>query len=184
VLNLSAPGVPVEFVGLARVFRSQVKLVDVKLRREMIAGAEQLYRTTIPQEFRIGAVEAAKNRTEFAISEMRIAISRLRHDKWDEDHEEPGLSLCRFTVVVMDGKLHLRWLPLANISLHALARRIERGHEHDHATLVRGLAVLTDAGEEGERVNTPGGFWLGGTVDADGTGHAVRLRNVRTWLAN
>jgi hypothetical protein len=62
VLNLSAPRVPVEFVGLARVFRSQVKLVDVamnealiaitaplsarlsrhpKLRREMIAGAER-----------------------------------------------------------------------------------------------------------------------------------------------
>ena len=119
-----------------------------------------------------------------AISEMRIAVSWLRHDKWDEDHKEQGLSLCRFTLVGMDGKLHLRWLPLANISLHALARRIERGREHDHATLLRDLTVLADAGEEGERVNTPDGFWLGGTVDAEDTGRAVRLRNIRTWLAN
>jgi hypothetical protein len=50
--------------------------------------------------------------------------------------------------------------------------------------LLRDLAMLADAGEEGECVNTPDGFWLGGTVDADDTGRAVRLRNVRTWLAN
>jgi hypothetical protein len=62
VLDLAAPRVPAEFAGLARAFRSQVKLVDVamnealiaittplrarlsrhpKLRREMIAGAER-----------------------------------------------------------------------------------------------------------------------------------------------
>jgi hypothetical protein len=36
-----------------------------------------------------------------------------------------------------DGKLLWGWHPQANVSLHALARRIERGHERDHAALLR-----------------------------------------------
>jgi hypothetical protein len=46
---------------------------------------------------------------------------------------------------VHKGALTVRWAPLACISLHALARRIERGLERDHAALTRDLAVLVES---------------------------------------
>jgi hypothetical protein len=77
------PRVPMEYVGLARVFRSEVQLVDQqmertlaaitaplrarlkhhpKLRHEKVTGTERLYRISIPTEFRIGAVSVVKDR--------------------------------------------------------------------------------------------------------------------------
>jgi hypothetical protein len=63
------------------------------------------------------------------------------------------------------------WTPIANISLHALARRIERGAERDHAALVRDLSVLVQADEGSARVNTQRRL-LAGQCD----GGAERLR--------
>jgi hypothetical protein len=88
-------------------------------------------------------------------------------------------------VAVRRGKLTLRWTPLACISLHALARRIERSAERDHTALARDLAVLAQANDVGERVNTQGGFWLGSVIEAmnDAERKGCTIRNVRTWLA-
>ena len=196
--------VPAEFTGQARVFRAEVRAVDLameaalatitaplrarlgrhpRLRNEMVAGTARLYTMLVPPHFRLGAVEVTRHRTEFAIVERRIAVSWLRHDEWtDPEHREPGLSICRFVLGMTDGKLIWRWHPQTNVSLHALARRIERGHERDHAALLHDLAVLADAGEEGERVDTGEGFWFGSVIDADDQGHRIRMRNVRTWL--
>jgi hypothetical protein len=149
----------------------------------MVAGTARLYSMLVPPQFRLGAVEVTRHRNEFAIVERRIAVSWLRHDEWtDPDHRELGLSVCRFVLAMTDGKLFWGWHPQANVSLHALARRIERGHEHDHAALLRDLAVLADASEEGERVDTGEGSWFGPVIDADDQGHRIRMRNVRTWL--
>ena len=175
--------VPAEFTGQARVFRDQVRAVDLamdaalamiteplrarlgrhpKLRNEMVVGTARLYSMLVPPQFRLGAVEATRQRTEFAIVERRIAVSWLRHDEWtDPEHREPGVSICKFVLAMTDGKLLWRLHPQANVSLHALARRIERGHEHDHTALLRDLAALADAGEEGGRVATGEGFWFG-----------------------
>jgi hypothetical protein len=196
--------VPAEFTGQARVFRDQVRAVDLamdaalamiteplrarlgrhpKLRNEMVAGTARLYSMVVPPQFRLGAVEVTRHRNEFAIVERRIAVSWLRHDEWtDPEHREPGVSVCRFILAMTDGKLLWRLHPQANVSLHALARRIERGHERDHAALLRDLAVLANAGEEGERVATGEGSWFGPVIDADDQGHRIRMRNVRTWL--
>jgi hypothetical protein len=78
-----------EFVGLARVFRTEVKRIDTRmdaalsplvaslrtrlrrhprLRHEQIAGAERVYRMSIPGEFRIGEVDVVRDRARFAIS--------------------------------------------------------------------------------------------------------------------
>ena len=64
------------------------------------------------------------------------------------------------------GTLTVRWVPIACISLHALARRIERSSERNHTTLVRDLALLVETDTASERVNTPGGFWLGAVIEA------------------
>jgi hypothetical protein len=49
---------------------------------------------------------------------------------------------------------------------------------------VRDLAVLADAGDDGERVDTEGGFWLGAVINAGDSdnGRVIRIRSVRTWL--
>jgi hypothetical protein len=43
--------------------------------------------------------------------------------------------------------------------------------------------LLADAGDDGERVDTEGGFWLGAMVNANDSdaGRVIRIRNVRTW---
>jgi hypothetical protein len=196
--------VPAEFTGQARVFRDQVRAVDLamdaalariteplhvrlgrhpKLRNEMVVGMARLYSMLVPPQFRLGAVEATRHRTEFAIVERRIAVSGLKHDEWtDPEHREPGVSICKFVLAMTNGTLLWRLHPQANVSLHALARRIERGHERDHAALLRDLAALADVGEEGERVDTSEGSWFGHVIDADDQGHRIRMRNVRTWL--
>jgi hypothetical protein len=127
--------VPAEFTGQARVFRDQVRAVDLamdaalamiteplrarlgrhpKLRNEMVADTARLYSMLVPPQFRLGAVEATRHRTEFAIVERRIAVSWLRHDEWtDPEHREPGVSVCRFVLAMTDGKLLWRLHPQA-----------------------------------------------------------------------
>jgi hypothetical protein len=58
-------------------------------------------------------------------------------------------------VSAREWRLAAHWTPYALVSLHALARRIERGADRFHAALVRDLAVLADAGDDGDRVPTP-----------------------------
>lgn len=207
MIALEAPArVGAEFLGLARRFRDGVRVEDhafdaavaaitkplrarlmrhPKLRHEHIASVDRLYRLTIPSTFRVGELTIVKDRVQFAVSERRICVSWLRDDAWGSNsHREVGVAVCRFSLSVVSGKLREDWQPGINISLHALARRIERGVDRSHAALVRDLSALAAAGDEdGERVDTPpDGFWLGGMINALDGKRPVRLRHVRTWL--
>ena len=197
--------VPAEFISLARVFRAEVKLVDAvveealdlicaplqarlarhpKLRHEQVAGTGRQYDQLIPSQFRIGPVSAMRHRTTFAIQERRATSSWMQSDEWDADHRELGLTLCTFTLSVHAGRLRRCWTPFVAVSLHALARRIERGRQRSHEALWRDIVALADTGEEGDRVDTTGGAWWGGPIDAGAgdEGRTIRLRSIRTWL--
>ena len=78
----------------------------------------------------------------------------------------------------------MHWVPVAIVSLHALARWFERSGLRDHAALLTALAVLADAAEDGDEVETPdGGRWLGGIEPMRGTDRqTAHARNIRTWL--
>jgi hypothetical protein len=202
----STSRVPVEFLGLARQFRNAVAVEDraveaaldaiaeplrdrlrrkPALRRETPLGALRQFAETVPATFSVGRSRVAYARTEFAISEHRITSSWLHDDSWCNDARERGLSVCSLTFAVTKGKLIRRWTPIATVSLHALARRIERNVERDHTALVRDLAVLVESDEASERVDAPsGGHWLGGVIRATTNTEEkrVKLRNVRTWL--
>jgi hypothetical protein len=149
ISDLAGTPVSAEHRGLARAFRNKVMRVDKamdaalaaiiaplrtrlqrhpKLRREQVAISEALYRKTIPSAFRFGTIEVMKDRTEFAISEIRLSGSWITCDQWDgPEQREHGVSVCRFVFSMHDGSLRERWQPLVSISLHALARRIGRG---------------------------------------------------------
>jgi hypothetical protein len=99
----------------------------------------------VPSTFHVGRARVAVVRSEFAIREHRISTSWLNDDSWCNDSRERGLSVCELVFAVHKGKLVLRWIPIATVSLHALARRIERSAERDHAALTRDLAVLVES---------------------------------------
>ena len=138
-----------QWLGLARQYRRDVKAEDrlfdaalvklasplrarlkrhPKLRHEMIAGTERIYRGSIPREFRIGDISVNRDRAAFSVSELRVAVSWIANPEiWPGDYRELGVTLCRFQLALRDGRLREWWTPLAAISLHALARRYERG---------------------------------------------------------
>jgi hypothetical protein len=99
---------------------------------------------------------------------------------------ERGVSIARVNFGVQKGNVVMQWTPQACVSLHALARRIERGSTRDHSALALDLAKLVQTDEKSERVDTIDGFWLGevcpATNEFDGNG--CRLRDVRTWLSS
>jgi hypothetical protein len=148
-------------------------------------GVLRAWAETVPATFRVGRARVAHVRTEFAIREQRISTSWLHNDDSNNDSRERGLSVCTVLFAVHKGALTVRRTPIACISLHALARWIERSAERDHAALVRDLAVLVESNAASERVDTPGGFWLGAVIEAlnDAEQKGCLIRNVRTWLA-
>jgi hypothetical protein len=207
ILTLDRERVSSEYTGLARVFRSAVKAEDValdkaldaitaplrprlkrhpKLRHEQIAGTVRLYGILVPNEFRIGETDIDRDRSAFSISETRLACSWQRFDEWQSpDARELGLAVARYRLALKDGRLRETWDAYAVVSLHAIARRIERGNDRSHSALFADLALLADAvGTIGDQVTTPDGFWLGGERDVrDSKGRTSRARSVRTWVA-
>jgi hypothetical protein len=109
-----------------------------KLRHEHLAAIERLYPLQVPTRFRLGGVEGAKDRTEFGLREHRITSGWLYAEDWNSpDHREHGLSVARFVFAVKDGKLLMRWSPIAAISPQAIGRWFERSGLRDHDALIR-----------------------------------------------
>jgi hypothetical protein len=70
---------------------------------------------------------------------------------------ERGVSIARVNFGVQKGNVVMQWTPQACVSLHALARRIERGSTRDHSALALDLAKLVQTDEKSERVDTLAG---------------------------
>jgi hypothetical protein len=205
--TLERPKVPAEFRGLARLFRDEVKRVDVRmnealaaiarplvarlrrhprLRHELIAAAVKIYHATTPAEFRLGEIEVNPDRDAFLIAETRATATWINIAAWNnDDATEPGVAVARFALAMRPGRGMVQaWIPRGIVSLHALARRLERGADRSHDALLADLAVLTAAGADDDRMATPsGGFWLGPMEVMGGTDKVTaRARNVRTWV--
>jgi hypothetical protein len=204
-VTLDRPKVPAEYRGLARCFRNEVRAVDEvmdpalaaiakplvarlrrhhRLRHELIAAAVKTYRMTVPSAFRFGEVEVTPDRDAFEIAETRATATWINSRDWDRDATEAGVAItcCTLAMRPRVGLVHV-WMPVAIVSLHAIARRIERGADRSHGALLADLAVLIDGGGDGDHVATSGGFWRGEVETMEGTDKvAVRARNVRTWV--
>jgi hypothetical protein len=189
---------------LARVFRDCVKAEDrqfdktalaiaaplrtrlkrhPRLRHEQIAGTIQRWRASIPATFRLGDVDVVPERDAFSLSENRLTATWMAADEWDDpDYREPGVAIARFSLTLHLRRLNGRWTPSAVISLHALARAIERSGLRDHDLLTAELAVLASAPADGEEVATPsGGYWIGGRIATKGKDGTATVRAVRTY---
>jgi hypothetical protein len=202
----SPPRVPAEFLGLARAYRNQVHAADQAcavalrgiitplrmrlarkptLREENIVHAGRAWSKFMPAAFRIGETRIVRTRREFVIAEDRISVSWLQAARWGE--RERGVSVCRLVVAAHKGDLREDWRPVACVSLHALARRFERGADRRHAALTSDLArLLNFEADPCGQVTCDDGYWLGDLVDLmDETARTARqCRNVRTFVAH
>jgi hypothetical protein len=203
--TVEKPKVAAEYRGLARLFRDEIKAVDVRmdkalavvakplvarlrrhhrLRHELIAVAVKTYRMTIPAEFRFGEIEVRPDRDAFEIAELRATATWINSRDWDSDATEAGVAIARCSMAMRPkvGLVHV-WMPVAIVSLHAVARWFERSGSRDHGCLLADLAALTAPGDDDDRVATPGGFWRGEMEVMEGTDKVTaRARNVRTWV--
>ena len=96
VLDRSPPRLGREFVGLARQFKGGVGVEDVqfdevlagllkplqarlrhhpRLRHDMLAQFDQLYRSTVPTKFRVGDVVIDKDRAKFRCGEAEAGTN-------------------------------------------------------------------------------------------------------------
>jgi hypothetical protein len=205
LVTIERPKVPAEFKGLARRFRNEVKRTDevmdkalaiiarplvarlrrhTRLRHELVAAAVHQYRRTVPVEFRFGEVELNADRDAFEIAETRATATWINSRDWDSDATEAGVAIARCSLAMRPrvGLVHV-WMPRAIVSMHALARRIERGADRSHAALLADLAVLASSADDGDHVATSGGFWRGEVEVMQGTDKVTtKARNVRTWI--
>jgi hypothetical protein len=154
-----------------------------KLRHETIAGAQRLYRLTMPAGFRLGEVLVEPDRATFSISERRVTASWLHDTKWQDadGYDEPGVGLCTFTLALERGKLRERWAPLAVVSFHALSRFFERSGKREHADLLADLSLLLDAGDDADEVPTDRGSWVGSVIAMKDKHGTARARSIRTY---
>jgi hypothetical protein len=206
IATADKPRVPAEYRGLTRLFREEVRAVDEafdralatiaapliarlrrhhRLRHELVAAAVHRYRRTAPAAFRLGEVSVMPDRDAFEIAEVRLTATWINSTTWDSDAHEPGVAVARASLAMRPGRgMVQEWMPIAICSAHGIGRWFERTGLRDHGMLVRDLAVLAAAGDDGDHVATPdGGYWLGSVIIMGGTDKVTaRARHIRTWV--
>lgn len=141
------------------------KLPDRPPRPEILATLARSWETTAPQVFRI-SFEAELRGVRGKITEHRFCIGNTLVEEWDSI--EPGAAITRFVVQSTRHGIMIQSTPLVMISLHALARRYQRGRPveaqiRDDLERLTTLELATDV-KFGDRLSfaaSHGGVWLG-----------------------
>jgi hypothetical protein len=189
--------VPREFIGRARQFRDRVIAADnavrtflmqVRARRiarrqhspverpDVLIDLARSWKTTMPAG-RISLKVDLKKKS-LHIDELRAGESVGQLSSWGPDAEqEPGIGVIRTTFHIEGREWEFDATPLAIVSLHAIARRMQRAFNvTDDAILadLLPLAIMPDdlsniATEDNRvRIKVQDGEWLGGVVKFQG----------------
>ena len=187
--------VPVEVMRQARYFRDGLMSVSLDCGGKMNAIVAPLLarwrRSPIPRpETLLDAARAWRALPEFGrldltittgkralcVQELRVSASDFRARDWTVD--EPGLSVLGVVLEVAAHRCVFDILSLATVSLHALARRYQRGFAITDAAIMHDLHMLAkahaelgsaDAATEFEVVVPGGGRWVGNLIDVTNT---------------
>lgn len=208
LLGRERPPIPAEYTGLARDFRRRVLATDdvanaaidrvtqplrerlerkPALRPEMVRPAVAAWEAAMPATFRIDR-EVAMTRKALLIVEMRIVGSQWRDDDWEDapggEMQEPGVAIALLKMTTAHGRFRYDVVPIVTLSLHALARRYQRGVGRSDAELVRDLSELIKARPEDTEVPVLHGRWLGRvqTATDSRSQQQVPVRAIRTFL--
>ena len=205
---MSGPSVPAEFIGRARAFRARIGAEDAEVgqtiqrivapliarrrhkqtfRPEHLIVAERQFRLQVPAAARL-TLKIERDRHGLRIEEFRAAAGEFRFCSWNSDAVDADVGVVR---VVLDATA---WQPLSfsgtivvSVSLHALARRYQRGFDTtDDAILaeLRDMALrhagIVEAWGDFS-IACDGGSWVGEVAKVEiGEGSAPMLA-VRTF---
>jgi hypothetical protein len=199
--------VPAEFIGRARAFRMAVAAAhpvaiaavdrisqplrgQAKLRQTPSASglsrAAAAWRNQVPPAGRLGlAIKLTASR--LAITEIRVGPVEFRFDAWDEGEAETAIVVTRTVLEMSAGLFRFDYVPLASVSLHALARRFQRAFDNSDAAIRADLLALVDPAadviDRGEDFAIPvtDGSWLGSVAEVEHLGEQAALMTVRTF---
>ena len=207
----TAPNVPHEFIGHARLFCARIdaaaKLASAAVlqicadaravvqrrstwRGEHFPGFERQWRRTIPDEGRI-RLEIARSKRALIITEFRLTRSSYEDIRWSHPFPEDsvGLMLCTFQLTT-PAAFECKRLAIAILGIHAIARRYQRGFDNtdrtiqtDISELAMNVSQLQNADGQTFAIPCPSGQWVGAieTVSLSGAPDQ-QLLNVRSFL--
>jgi len=137
--------VPAMYLGQARMFRQRVAASEAAIETlvpklwQMVRSHGRQHRNPppavagiwqrhMPQAGRVSLTIDSK-RTALRIVEDRALVTRFRIHRWAGAEWEPSVGVSRFVIAVDHGQVTQTVQSIAEFSMHAIARRIERGSD-------------------------------------------------------
>ena len=160
---MSTP-VPREFVGLARAFRNRVAAADArvaavvpgivgqlrahahgmrngKLSKLDMQVALRAWQTGVTDSYMLDA-RLRTERRRFTVAELRATCDRMTAGAAWNGAEQDAVALSWHAIQLHDRLVDYLIRPVATMTLHALARRFERGDGREDSNVVQDLAPL------------------------------------------
>jgi hypothetical protein len=178
---MATPGVPFEFVGRARTFRARVGAEDDAIGRAVLeimrplqarrrrsktfrpadlVDAERQFRQ-LPSAGRL-SLKVERDKTGLRIEELRCASGKIRFAEWQNGATDPDIGIMRIALEATSwGPAFVAGDLIASLSLHALARRYQRGFRTDDAAIMSELKAMALC--HADIVETRGDFAVGGS---------------------
>lgn len=206
------PVVPREFYGRARDIRRQIEREDAtydaainrltdpvrarlqrfphrSLRQETLNAVITGWMNTEPHDWRL-SIDGKLDKRRASLRERRISAGRLYRAEWNGgDEPDIGVTEVMLTIDRHIVRVHARCL--CTFSLHAVARRLQRGADGSLEALVRDIDLGAQAAcgtltpGAGYQIRTDehhGGGWRGRCVRQRGADGVASVLSIRTWL--
>jgi hypothetical protein len=180
--------VPPEFLGRARAFRARIGADDAAVgmainritapllarrrrkatfRPETLIDAERQFQFQVPAGARL-TLKVERDRHGLRIEEFRVAAGEFRFCSWEDDAADADPGVVRVVLEATGwGAVGATANIVASVSLHALARRYQRGFDTSDAAILaelRELAMRHAAIVEAQgdfSMAFDGGSWVG-----------------------
>jgi hypothetical protein len=198
-----------EFVGRARTFRRAMTAADdiavpvidrltarllARHRRNptprpaMLIDVTRDWHALVPAAGRV-ALSIEQSNKALRIVELRAQSAKFRFVDWAADAAERGVAVFAFELVTSPWQFYFDARPIASISLHALARRIQRSFDATDAGMLadmRSLAMQYDdlTRQGGDFAVAAGdGRWVGCVTEIEDRGSPALILAVRSFIS-
>jgi hypothetical protein len=198
-----SPSVSAEYAGKARLLRARIGAEDDAVGRSVMAimaplarrrqksrtfrsadlvDAERQFRA-LPSAGRL-SLKIDRTKTGLRIEELRCAAGKIRFAEWSSGAADPDIGIMRIALEATSwGPAFVAGDLIASLSLHALARRFQRGFRTDDESILSELRSMALC--HADIVETPGQFAIagdGGTwVGEIGLRDGMRVMAIRSF---
>jgi hypothetical protein len=186
VLAEDRAGVPI-MVSIKRALGQRLRRKPT-IRSEMCIELARIWQT-MPSTWRIGELSIKHPPKGFAITEARWCCGTNQFNSWNDSDTEPGIAA---VLIQISAGAHttasFQVTPVCILSLHALARRFQRGVDRRLAAVRHDLDTLVDlipkCQDDTKMFAVPGGAWVGdlsNTLLSEAPERRVAVWHVRTF---